>query len=581
MHHVSDFKRLDVPTLSTDAALDTFYRIYDSNDRSNLIDSILEQLDFHPLSITLLATVAYQSKWDANRLTREWEKRRTSVLRTQHSNSLAATIELSLASPMFQDLGPSARELIGVIAFFPQGVNENNIDWLFPTISNGTDILDGFCILSLTYRSNGFVTMLAPLRDHLRPKDPKSSSLLCATKEHYFSRMSVFISFDNSNFRESQWITSEDVNVEHLLDVFTTVDANSDGVWDASANFMNHLSLHKKRLTILKLKIEGLPDNHRSKPRCLFQLSQLFFSVGDYVECKRLFTHTLNLWREWGDECRVAWTLVCLSEANRLVGLHKEGIQQAKEALEIYERLGYTVHQARCLIKLALSLHSDRQFDAAEGAASCAIDLVSETGNQSLVCQSHHVLGNIYRSKGETEKAIHHYELALGIASSLNWRDELFWVRFDLAAFFRDEGRFDDAHAHVEQGKSHAVHSPYNLGRAMELQADIWCKQHMLEEARSEALRAVDAYKKLGAVKDVARCRGLLGNIQSEEPNSMVAFGQLNPNCEFPRWHFLYALTLHSKLRKPDNSFDGSLSRQCLVLHLAFRPSALCVWMGH
>jgi len=63
-----NFKRLDVPTLLIDAARDTFYSAYDSNNRSNLVDSILKQLDFHPLSITLLTKVAHQNKWDVSRL---------------------------------------------------------------------------------------------------------------------------------------------------------------------------------------------------------------------------------------------------------------------------------------------------------------------------------------------------------------------------------------------------------------------------------------------------------------------------------------------------------------------------------
>jgi len=508
-----DCEILEVPTLSMEAAHDTFYRIYKCSEQPDSINDILEQLDFHPLSITLLATVSQYNKWDANRLTREWERQRTGVLQAQHFGSLATTIELSLASPLFRELGSDARELLSVVAFFPQGVNEENTDWLFPTVSGGPNIFDKFCILSLTYRTNGFVTMLAPLRDYLRPKDPTSSLLLGATKELYFSRLLAIVHPDNPGFDESRWIISEDVNVEHLLDVFTSIDATSEDIWSACSNFMNHLYWHKPRLITLGQKIEALPDNKPSKAKCLENLSWLFNSVGNLVECKRILTHTLGLWRERGEDEHVALTLSYISDANREMGFYKEGIQQAEEASGILERLGYTANQAGCLIDLALLLHDDKQLDAGEEAASCAIDLLPEKGQQLLVCQGHNVLGKIYTSKGNTEKAIHHFEVALGIASSLGAASGVFWIHFGLVKLFSREGRSNDAHTRVEQAKSHAVNNTYLLARASLLQARFWYQQHMFEEAKSEALRGLGVFEKLGATIDAERARKLLERV--------------------------------------------------------------------
>ena len=527
----TECETLDIPILSVAAAHDTFYRIYKHRKRSDLVNNILEQLDFHPLSITLLATVAHHNKWTPDRLTREWESRRTDVLQTEHNKTLAATIELSLASPMFQELGPDARGLLGVVAFFPQGVNENNIDWLIPTISNTANVLDKFCILSLTYRNDGWITMLAPLRDYLCPKDPKSSPLLCTTKECYFTRLSVSVDPSEPGFEEARWIVPESVNVEHLLDVFTSIDAESSDIWDTCAHFMEHLCWHKRRLVTLGSKIEGLLDDHPSKPRCLVELSRLFRSVGNQVESKRLLTRALRLYRGRGDDFWVAQVLRFLCDANRDLGLHEEGISQAEEALEIYKRLGDTEGQARCSKILARLLYHDGQVDAAEKTAFRAIDLVPENGDQYTVCGCHRLLGTIYRSQGEREIAIRHFKTSLGIASSFGWHEPLFLAHSSLAELFLDEGRFDDASSHIDQAKSHTIDSAYNLGYAMELQAGLWYRQGRFDEAKSEVLRAAGVYEKLGVAKDLEECMRLLQQIDEGINNGKLLEPVLPPEC--------------------------------------------------
>ena len=97
----TDCETFDIPILSLEASRDAFHRIYKRGERSSSIDEVLEQLEFHPLSITLLATVAQQNTWDTEQLIAEWSSERTAALDAGVSGSLAKTIELSLTSPKF------------------------------------------------------------------------------------------------------------------------------------------------------------------------------------------------------------------------------------------------------------------------------------------------------------------------------------------------------------------------------------------------------------------------------------------------------------------------------------------------
>ena len=507
-------KRPEIPTLSMEAACDIFYGTFGDGRRSNTISDLLKRLDFHALSIKLLATTASHNGWDHDRLAEEWDAQRAQVLQTDYNESLAATIELSLTSPTFHSLGPNARDLLGLVAFFPQGISEKNLHWLFPSISDRKNIFDKFSLLSLTYRSNGFVTMLAPIRHYLSPQDPLSSPILLTTRDHYFNRLSIDVSPGNSGYEDARWIALEDMNVEHLLDVSTPIDQTEGNVWDASYHFMRHLYWHKPRQTILRSKIEALPDDHHSKPKCLFALSLLFGRVGNRREQKRLLTHALGLERQRGNHAQVAETLRYLSGTNRILRFCTEGTQQAKEALEIYERIDDAIGQAQSWNSLAWALSDSNQLDAAEKAASRAIDLTPEKGQEHLLCSLHRVLGRIYHSKGEEEKAIHYFKTVLKIASPFNWQKELFWAHYSLACLFAEEDELAGANAHIKLAKEHAAHDPYKLAHAMRMQARFWYLQDMLEDAKSEASQALEIYERLGVAKFTRTCRAFLRQVE-------------------------------------------------------------------
>ena len=515
--------RPEITMLSMEAACDIFYSNYGNGKRSSIVNDLLLRLDFHPLSIMLLAVTASHHAWDHNRLVKEWDTQRAQVLQTVYNESLAVTIEVSLGSPTFRSLGPNARDLLGVIAFFPQGIDENNIDWLFPTISNRKNTFHELCVLSLIYRTNGFFTMLAPIRDYLGPQDPQSTSLLCATRDRYFSRLSVEVDPDNASFGEARWILSEDVNIEHLLDVFTSINPGRSDIWDVCYHFIEHLRWHKPRETLLGLKIEALPDDHHYKPKCLLGLSQLFAQVGNRPGQKALLTHALELGRQRGDGRQIAETLQCLSDANRQLGLLKEGIQQAEEASEFFKRIGDTGERVQSLINLILLLKDDEQLDAAEDAAFRTINLVPDKGQEFTICQIHRLIGSIYQSKGEKQKAVHHFKTALEIASPFNWLSLPSYIHYELAELFCDENELDDANTHAKQAKSHA-NDTYQLGEATDLQARVWYLQGRLEDAKSEALHALEIFEKLEAEDDMETCRELLQSIEKDMKSWSTSF---------------------------------------------------------
>ena len=163
---VPGFHRIEVPMLSEDDARDTFYGLCNLG-RSSPVDDLIARLDFHPLSIHLLARSVRENQWDEPTLLNALDDDQTSALKKNYHEGLKDAIELSFRCPTIQNLGSTARNVLEAIAAFPHGVKECRLESVFPTITGIAVAVDELCRFFLIYREDGFVKMHSPFRFYI------------------------------------------------------------------------------------------------------------------------------------------------------------------------------------------------------------------------------------------------------------------------------------------------------------------------------------------------------------------------------------------------------------------------------
>ena len=159
---IRGFHQVEVPTLSKEGAQDIFYNLC-SIERSPAVDNLITILDFHPLSIELLANCVRENNWDELTLLKEWDDDQMGVVRTSYDRRLRDIIEPVLSFPLIERFGNTSRDVLEEIAASPDGVEERELEKELGDIG---EVVDALCKLPLTYRRNGVVNMLFPIRSY-------------------------------------------------------------------------------------------------------------------------------------------------------------------------------------------------------------------------------------------------------------------------------------------------------------------------------------------------------------------------------------------------------------------------------
>ncbi|KAG6824058.1 hypothetical protein H0H92_008159 [Tricholoma furcatifolium] len=257
--------RIRVPILQESDACKAFKMFYSPTIEHSVVIKLLSAVDFHPLSINLLAQAGVQNEWSPQDLVAAWDRQRSILLESGDGKiqSIAVTIETSINSPSVAKFGDTIRHLLDVIAYLPQGLSRKKLLDILPDVQHVETCADVLRRHSLAYLDGDFITLLAPIRLYFAKgynTNIYKNPLLLKVQRYY-----------ENHYQDRSVIRTNDVNMEHVFSHLLTVPEKTTKALRLTAQFIFNLHDEKPRPISLLPVIMALqdPDQMRSSISCL------------------------------------------------------------------------------------------------------------------------------------------------------------------------------------------------------------------------------------------------------------------------------------------------------------------------
>ncbi|KAG2059325.1 hypothetical protein BDR06DRAFT_949373 [Suillus hirtellus] len=332
------WRTMDIPPLDLSSAERVFFQTYPRarcSDAEEEIKGLLRELDFHPLSINLLAHTARQNDWSPATLLQRWNNRHTAVLNPGKGKlqSLSDTMQLSLDSPSIQALGEDGRRTLAIIAFLPQGLNDNLASDLLPSLQEVDTICDVLRTQSLVYRQDNFIKVLAPIRHYVQDSLPLPDSTRLQEIRTFYYRTVQECSKEQDG--HANIIISDHFNIERVV-AFDLAHIPEE-TYRACSKFMECLTWHLPRPTTLTPAIFNVVENsstYKLKACCLWNLGWLYDTLSQHTIAMKFCEAAGALYLATGNHEMVAECVTYCADTYRCQGR----FIQSQQLLEGFQR---------------------------------------------------------------------------------------------------------------------------------------------------------------------------------------------------------------------------------------------------
>ncbi|KAH9481077.1 hypothetical protein JR316_0005596 [Psilocybe cubensis] len=272
--------------LSSEAARDLFQSKCPKNAIDDSLDELLAAINYLPLPIVLMASLAQES-YTTSRILQRWRNGQQSVNPARKlllggdrvKKGLATSIEMSLEGPLLKH-HPAAIALLRIIACLPGGIRIKNIREIAPGIPNVDDVEDVLRQTYLLHEENAptgkpddrVLQMHSTVRKHMVENYPLNAQHEVNIRAFYFQLICAAGNDPgNPNFLEcAERLSNEYTNAESVLFGMLNEDAEErdfDTAVEIGLRYCNYLIWNTPKTEIAQKIVDLMQkrQDHRGR----------------------------------------------------------------------------------------------------------------------------------------------------------------------------------------------------------------------------------------------------------------------------------------------------------------------------
>ncbi|KAF5331765.1 hypothetical protein D9758_016635 [Tetrapyrgos nigripes] len=500
-----------IPVLSREAAREAFYQIsrkLKTEDHSEKIDHLNDQLDCVPLAIRLIAQLA--KKISLENLLRRWNELKTKILSESGAQpgkltNVEFSIELSVRL-----LDPAAKDLLGALSYLPNGIPYWNqtLSKMLPDVPEPEIKVFQLLDCSLVLEKSDALMMLAPVREYISARYNIS--------DFFHSQIEVF-------YVEMTEIVSTDTKPREDLD------------------------LHMLNLFKIFAQYEGQGGQEKAA-YCLQTLRYIYYDQDKYINAAKFLAEARVKLQDINDKYQAAECLQKMGEIHRMQSRYKEAISMISEAKYQFQKMGNDKSTANCLWSLGDIYRMQGKYSDATETLSEARVLSQSIGDQNRTAHCLWSLGNIYNMQSKYSEATETLSEARVLYQSIESQSGTAKCLWSLGEMYGMQSKYSEATEALSEAKDlyQSIGDQRGTAECFKVLGQILYSQDRLDEAIPSILEAYRINSYLNDIREMCRCLEDSGDIYRR-------MGQY----ELAKQAFIDALGSYSQLQSTDHYSMG------------------------